>query len=178
MSVYQKIRDSLYDGTVATYNTTPYTPPVVFSLGKNEPSASYVVINILSLTQTGRVMEDVLTDGSGSPLPLRSHFQSYYEALVQFSFYGSEAGDLCEVFHRLLNNYSEVRHSWTYLGLSPLSKTPVTFNPQRRDTKWEDSFNFDVTFSYKVHDVREVEWVEHVTMVVNGGEQETIPPLP
>lgn len=178
MSVYSKIRDALYDGTVATYNTTPYSPPVIFSLGKNEPLESYVVINILTMEQTGRVVEDVLTDGRDETLPLKSHFQSFYDVTVQFTFYGSESGSLCETFHRLLTNYSEVRQSWSYLGLAPVSKTEIRFNPQRRDTKWEDSFNFDVRFSYRVHDVREVEWVEHITMTVNGGEQKTMPPIP
>lgn len=177
MTVYRKIRDALYDGTVATYSTTPYNPPVIHTLGKNEPAESYVVINILSLEQTGRVMEDYFAVGDDTTVPLKSHFQSFHQALVQFSFYGSEAGELSETLHRLITNYSEVRYSWAYLGLAPVSKTPIMFNPQLRDTKWEDAFNFDVMFSYRVHDFKDVEWVEHVTMVVNGGEQETIPPI-
>src|SRR5690625_2870238 len=177
MSVFTKIKDALYDGTEALYSSTSYNPPIIFTLGKNEPSSSYVAINFLTLEQTGRVMEDpsltVVSEDRGE-----QHFQSFYEANVQFTFYGSEAGEICEVFHRLVNNYSESRHSWAYLGLSPLSKSPIRFNPQRRDTQWEDFFNFDITFSYRVHDVKEVQWVEHITMVVNGGEQKTIPPLP
>src|SRR5690606_18522426 len=123
MSVYSKIRDALYDGSTSLLQRTEYSPIVIFSHGNGlEPTNDYIVINILGLEQTGRVFNSSLTDGVASSTGLKSHFQSFHEARVQFSFYGSSAGDICDTFHRYITNYTMTRDDWCRFGLAPNRK--------------------------------------------------------
>jgi len=177
MSVYSQIRDALFDGSDALIKRTEYTPQIIFSHGNGlEPNNDYIVINILGLEQTGRVYNSSLTDGVVGPTGLKSHFQSFHEARVQFSFYGSNSGDIADVFHRYITNYTMTRDDWCRFGLAPNRKTQIVYNPQLRDTQWVDAFNFTVTFAYGVHESKEVDWVEHVTINTNG-RSSTIPPV-
>lgn len=177
MSVYSKIRDALYDGSARLIQRTEYNPTIIFSHGNGlEPGNNYVVINILGMEQTGRVFNSSLTDGVASSNGLKSHFQSFHEARVQFSFYGSSAGDICDTFHRHITNYTMTRDDWCRYGLAPNRKSQIIYNPQLRDTEWIDAFNFTVTFTYGVHESKEIDWVEHVTISTNG-RSSTIPPV-
>lgn len=177
MSVYSKVRDALWDGSDYLLSRTEYDPEIIFSHGNGlEPSKNYIVINLTSIRQTGRVYNSTLTDGVSNPTGLKKHFQSFHEVEVQFSFYGSDAGDIADTFHRYINNYSMVRDNWCRVGLAPNRKTQISYNPQLRDTKWIDAFNFSVTFTYGVHEAKEVGWVDHVIVNTNG-KSNTIPPL-
>lgn len=177
MSVYSDIRQALYLGVDGLYRTTNYSPTIIHSNSNGrEPANSYVSIHVVTLEQTGRSVEDFKAiQESPDDDFLTTHFESFHNATVQFSFHGSEAGELAEVFHRLVTNYVEVRMNWARHGLAPVSKTPIRYAPQRRETQWIDGFNLDVTFSYRVHEAKKVEWVERITMIENGGERQTIP---
>lgn len=134
----------------------------------NEPVGTYGVCNILDLRKVGL--------SSSSTLASESEDESYqlqvsipYQALVQYSFVGSEAGALAL--------YSSMR-----LGSSPLNREfSQAYNlgimevsnprrlPQKRDTQWVEQQTFDVlysmilSYSQAIDIVRRVDYIDSFT---------------
>lgn len=176
MSIYSSVRTALRLGTIEALNQSGYlNTPVIYShQNGTEPTGSYVVIQVVNMKQTGRTEESTLTDES---LPKKKiTFKNHFEGLIQFSFGGSQAADMAHEFFNAVPNNVVVREAYQKNNLAPMRKSTLRYSPQKRDTKWVDFFNVDVTFSYAVYTNQDIDWVEHITIVdANTGEIITIP---
>lgn len=179
MSIYSSMRTAVRLGTLEALSQSGYsTTPVIYSHQSGaEPAETYVVIQIVSLDQVGRVEESTLTDESTPDRKLT--FKNHYEGKIQFTFAGSDAPDIATEFLNAIPNNVVVREAYQKNNLAPMRKSGLRRAPQKRDTTWVEFFNIDVTFSYMVLTEQTVDWVEHVQFVdVNSGEIIVIPPLP
>lgn len=149
------------------------TSPIIFSHGDgDEPSESYVVINILNIDQQGHHSTSVLTDQDR-----KLTFSTAYEVLVQYSFVGSQSGNMIHEFNQNLGNNPLVTEEFSRYKVGYMRKSPIRRIPQRRDTQWVEYFNIDVTFNYIVNTEQLVDTVETVVVEdVLSGEIFTVPP--
>ncbi len=138
-----------------------------------EPSDSYVVINILQIEQQGHHSTSTLTN-EGEELS----FQVAYEILVQLSFIGSLSGDLAQSFTQNINNnalsFGEVKRQ--RLGL--MRKSQIRRAPQKRDTKWVEYHNMDVTFNYIVVTNQPIDVVEGAVIEMNVDDDTILIKIP
>ena len=163
MSLFSDVKDAVRNVTLTALSE--FTNPIVIhSYGNGlEPAESYVAINILSIEQQGHHSTSSRLDTS-----FRQSTQVAYEALVQVTFIGSKAGDMVQSFTQRINNNYKVFEAITRNKLGVMRKSQVRNTPQRRDTKWVDYYNIDVTFSYigltqDVVDIVEAAVVQDVT---------------
>lgn len=163
MSLFSDVKDAVRNVTLTALSE--FTNPIVIhSYGNGlEPAESYVAINILSIEQQGHHSTSSRLDTS-----FKQSTQVAYEALVQVTFIGSKAGDMVQSFTQRINNSYKVFEALTRNKLGVMRKSQVRNTPQRRDTKWVDYYNIDVTFSYigltqDVVDIVEAVVVQDVT---------------
>lgn len=95
--------------------------------------------------------------------------------MVQFSFFGSLAAAAAHSFTQRINNNPLVFEELSRRKLGILRKTTLRRNPQKRDTKWVEAFNMDVTFSYIVKTEQLVGYVDAVVIQDNGNTPFTDP---
>lgn len=179
MSIYSSMRTAVRIGTEEALIQSGFpTIPVIYShQNGSEPATSYVVIQIVSLMQKGRTEESTLVDESTPEKNIT--FKNHYEGTIQFSFAGSNAPDMATEFLNTIPNNVVVREAYQKNNLAPIRKSTLRRAPQKRDTKWVEFFNLDVTFSYAIYTNQTIDWVEHVRFVdENSGEIITVPPLP
>lgn len=120
------------------------TTPVIFSNSNgSEPAESYVVVNILDITQQGHHVTSSKLDSQN-----RQAVQVCYEVMVQLSFIGSLSGDMSHSLNQRINNNYKVFEDLKRNKLGVMRKSNVRRAPQKRDTKWVEYHNMDVTFSY------------------------------
>lgn len=163
MSLFSDVKDAVRNVTLTALSE--FTNPIVIHSygGGLEPAESYVTINILSIEQQGHHSTSSRLDTS-----FKQSTQVAYEALVQVTFIGSKAGDMVQSFTQRINNNYKVFEALTRNKLGVMRKSQVRNTPQKRDTKWVDYYNMDVTFSYigltqDVVDIIEAAVVEDVT---------------
>ena len=178
MAVYSDVRKAIR--TTALASLSEFTnPQVIFSNSNGtEPAESYVVINILSINQIGHHSTSTLASISTGPeafgfdqqwdlhwsestgyfLPV----QVCYEILVQFSFIGSLSGDMAQSFTQRINNNPLSLEELKKNKLGLMRKSQIRRAPQKRDTKWVEYHNMDVTFNYIVTTQQAVDWIESV----------------
>lgn len=131
---------------------------VIFSNSNGtEPTGSYVVINILNIEQQGHASTATLTTTNFDIL-----VQGAYEILVQFSFIGSLSGDMAQSFTQRINNNPLSLEAISRNKLGLMRKSQIRRAPQKRDTKWVEYHNMDVTFNYIVNTEQVVDWFESV----------------
>lgn len=182
---YLKVATRL--GTLEALTQAGYlSSPVIFShQNAPEPSAPYCVINPLLINQIGRTEISTFTDDgywiedtdgdisySGNNLYQAEQFRNLYykttyEVQVQFTFAGSNAEDLAFYFHNAVCNNRTISSIYRKNGLSPMRKSSLRRSPQRRDTKWVDYWNVDVTFLYAVITKQDVDWIDSITTTTN-----------
>ena len=178
MTVYSDVRKAIR--TTALASLSEFTnPQVIFSNSNGtEPAESYAVINILSINQIGHHSTSTLASISTAPeafgfdqqwdlhwsestgyfLPV----QVCYEILVQFSFIGSLSGDMAQSFTQRINNNPLSLEELKKNKLGLMRKSQIRRAPQKRDTKWVEYHNMDVTFNYIVQTIQPIDWVESV----------------
>ena len=144
-----------------------YTNPVVIHNYGNglEPAESYVTINVLSITQQGHHSTSTLTS-----VDEKLSIQVCYEAFVQLTFIGSQAGDMIQSFTQRINNNPISLQALKANNLGLMRKTPIRNTPQKRDTKWVDYYNMDVIFNYIVNTNQLVDVVEGVVIADETSE--------
>lgn len=159
MSIYSEVRSAVRHGAWSTLKEIyidEATAPIIFShLSGAEVNESYVVINILSVDQIGHNQTSTLTNPTNQLSIIAN-----YEVSVQFSFCGSEAGSLANTFSQRINNNPVVWEAFRKNKLGIMRKTQLRRAPQKRDTQWVEFFNMDVTFSYAVNTLQEVDVIE------------------
>ena len=136
-----------------------------------EPAESYVVINLLQIEQVGKGYTSTLTNAD-EELTIQANYNVY----AQFSFIGSQSGDMSQSFTQRLNSVL-VREELQRNSLNLRTKTNIRRAPQKRDTKWVEYHNMDVVFTYAVNTQQIVDVVEAVIIVDEiTGEVFTVPP--
>lgn len=173
MSVYKDVKDSVRNVALTVLSDFP-NPMVIHSYGNGlEPAESYVTINILSITQVGHHSTSTLTS-----VDEKLSVQVCYEALAQFTFIGSNAGDMVQSFTQRINNNPLSLQALRANNLGLMRKSPIRNTPQRRDTKWVDYYNMDVTFNYIVNTDQVIDVVDGVVIEENLDETPSLIKLP
>jgi len=138
-----------------------------------EPSASYVVINILNTEQQGHHSTSTLVNTDETLT-----FQVAYEVICQFSFIGSLSGEMSQSFNNNINNNPLTRLELSRNKLGFMRKSQIRRAPQKRDTKWVEYHNMDVTFSYIVVTNQLIDSVDGVVIADETSEIPVIIKIP
>jgi len=164
-SLFTQLRANIRKVAITALSEYPTISNVLIFSNSNgtEPAESYVVINILEVRQIGQHNTSSKLDSQN-----RQAVQVAYEVMCQFSFIGSQSGDMSHSFNQRINNNYLVFESLKLNKLGIMRKSNVRRAPQKRDTKWVEYHNMDVTFSYiavtqDVVDLIEAVVVEDVT---------------
>lgn len=131
-----------------------------------EPKTSYLSVyayDMLSQRVVNSGKLDVFEDANGVKRA-REHIISHYQAKVQLTFIGPDAGENASLRHANMMG-ALVRHELAKHLVGPVRQSSLRRNPQPRGTKWVDEFAFDLTVSYAVATTDETnEWVEKITV--------------
>lgn len=173
MSVYSGVRAAVRLGAIAALSEYPTTPVIFSHNNGTEPAESYVVVNILSIEQQGRHITSTLTNTDE-----QLSIQAQYEILVQFSFIGSLSGDMAQSFTQRINNNPVALEELKKQRLGLMRKSQIRRAPQKRDTKWVEYHNMDVTFNYTVNTNQLVDVVEGVVIADETSEIPVIIKIP
>lgn len=169
MAVYSDVRQAIRLSAIAALSEFP-TVPVIFSNSNgSEPAESYVVVNILSIEQQGHAGTSTLTTTDFNIL-----VQGCYEIVCQFSFIGSISGDMAQSFTQRINNSPLSMDGISRNKLGLMRKSQIRRAPQKRDTKWVEYHNMDVTFNYIVNTEQVVDWFDSVIVDSNLTDVSTI----
>jgi hypothetical protein len=173
VAVYSDVRKSIRN--VALNALSEFTNPVVIFSHENgpEPSVSYVVINILSVIPVGHHITSTLANENEEII-----FSVPYEIQVQFSFIGSQSGDMAQSFTQNINNNPITIEETQVQKLGLVRKSAIRRAPQKRDTKWVEYHNMDVTFNYVVITNQLIDVVEGVVIADETSEIPVIIKIP
>ena len=170
--IYTQLEDNIRNVALVALSDFPDTPVIFSHISGLEPAESYVIINILSNTQVGHHSTSSLTNDEEI-----LSTQVSYEVYVQFSFCGSKSGDLAMTFNQRINNNHRVFEALTLNNLGVMRKSPTRRAPQKRETKWVEYQNMDVTFSYIIATQEAANTIEVVIVQdLQTGEVYTVPP--
>lgn len=160
MSVYSTLRTNIRNVVLKALSFEHPTMPVIFTnQNGTEPAESYAAIYILSQTQIGHHQTGTLTSTTE-----QLSTSVVYEVVCQISFFGSKSGDASYGFNQAINNNPVVLEEVSRNKIGVMRKSVLRSNPQKRDTKWVDSFNMDVTFNCIVNSQQAVDVVENVIL--------------
>jgi hypothetical protein len=173
MTVYTDLRQAIRRTALAALTEYPNVPVIFSHSNGAEPAESYVVINILSETQSGRNITSTLTNDDEELC-----IQVQYQISVQFSFIGSLSGELAQSFNQRINNNPVALEELKRNKLGLLTKTPVRRAPQKRDTKWVEYHNLDIVFNCTVITNQLVDVVEGVVIADETSEIPVIIKIP
>lgn len=134
---------------------------------------SYVVINILNVVQQGHHSTSTLVNDNGTLT-----FQVAYDVMAQLSFIGSLSGDMSQSFNNNINNNPLTRLELSRNKLGFMRKSQIRRAPQKRETKWVEYHNLDVTFSYVVITDQLIDAVEGVVIADETSEIPVIIKIP
>lgn len=171
--IYTDVRAAIRRSAIAALSEFT-SPIVIFSHeGGTEPSGSYVVVNLLNIEQQGHHSTSTLATEDEELI-----FQVAYEIMCQFSFVGSLSGDMSQSFKQNINNNPLTRLELQRNNLGFMRKSQIRRAPQKRDTKWVEYHNMDVTFSYVVTTNQLVDVVEGVVIADETSEIPVIIKIP
>lgn len=173
MPIYSDVRAALRKGAIAALSEYPTTPVIFSNSNGTEPAESYVVINILSIEQQGHHSTSTLATEDEELI-----FQVAYEVVCQLSFIGSLSGDMSQSFTQNINNNPLTRLELQRNKLGFMRKSQIRRAPQKRDTKWVEYHNMDVTFNYVVITNQLVDVVEGVVIADETSEIPVIIKIP
>lgn len=173
MAIYTDVRAAIRKGALAALSEFT-NPVVIFShSGGTEPAESYVVVNILNIEQQGHHSTSTLATEDEELI-----FQIAYEVTCQLSFIGSLSGDMSQSFTQNINNNPLTRLELQRNKLGFMRKSQIRRAPQKRDTKWVEYHNMDVTFNYVVITNQLIDVVEGVVIEESLDETPTLIKLP
>lgn len=171
--IYSDVRKAIRVGAIAALSEFPTTPVVFSHSAGSEPAESYVVINILNIVQQGHHSTSTLVNDNGT-----LSFQVAYEINVQLSFIGSLSGDMSQSFNNNINNNPLTRLELNRNKLGFMRKSQIRRAPQKRETKWVEYHNIDVTFNYIVITDQLIDAVEGVVIADETSEIPVIIKIP
>jgi hypothetical protein len=142
-TLFTQLRTNIRKVVITALSEYPTTPVIFSNSNGSEPAESYVVVNILGITQQGHHVTSSKLDSQD-----RQAVQVCYEVMVQLSFIGSLSGDMSHSFNQRINNNYLVLEDLKRNKLGVMRKSNIRRAPQIRETKWVEYHNMDVTFSY------------------------------
>jgi hypothetical protein len=98
--------------------------------------------------------------------------------MCQLSFIGSLSGDMSQSFTQNINNNPLTRLELQRNKLGLMRKSQIRRAPQKRDTKWVEYHNLDVTFNYIVITDQLVDVVEGAVIADETSEIPVIIKIP
>lgn len=168
MSIYSDVRTGIRKAAIKALSEYPNLQVIFSHSNGTEPAESYLVVNILSIEQQGKHSTSVTTNISNELT-----IQAFYEVFVQFSFVGSLSGEMSQSFIQRINqsplSLEEIKRN----NLGVIRKSQIRRAPQKRETRWVEYHNLDVTFNYAVNTQQLVDIVEAVVI----GDELSDPPL-
>ena len=177
--IYSDVRKAIRRAAIGSLldffpDTATQDKYIVFSNSNGtEPTDSYVVINILNIEQQGHHSTSSLATEDDELV-----FQVAYEIMCQFSFIGSLSGDMAQVLTQNINNNPLARQELQKQKLGLMRKSQIRREPQKRDTKWVEYHNMDVTFNYIIITNQIIDVVEGVVIEENLDETPSLIKLP
>lgn len=173
MSIYFDVCQAIRKGAIAALSEFPNTLVKFSHDNGDEVAESYVVINVLNIVQQGHHNTSTLVNDNGTLT-----FQVAYEVMAQLSFIGSLSGDMSQSFNNNINNNPLTRLELSRNKLGFMRKSQIRRAPQKRDTKWVEYHNLDVTFSYVVITDQLIDAVEGVVIADETSEIPVIIKIP
>lgn len=173
--IYTSLQDALYAITTKALIDYPNSSVIFSHEDGSEPTGSYVSIGILSVEQQGRHTSSGLTDVENLDTEYELTTTTANEVYCQFSFVGSDSGDMASSFNQRINNSPLVLEEASRNKLGVMRKSQVRRSPQKRETKWVEYHNLDVTFSYHVVTTEVVDIIEAVVVQQNDETPFVIP---
>lgn len=159
-NIYSQVRQALRNTALKALELDEFNVPIIFShSGGTEPAESYVVINVVDLASTGKQSSSTLTDTEEQLTIINN-----YEVRAQFSFCGSLSGDMVMSFVQRIGSNPLVQQEARRNSLGFMRKSSIRRAPQKRETKWIDFQNIDVTFSYAVVTQQTIDVIEAVIL--------------
>lgn len=148
MNLYTGLRTAVRN--VALVALDEFVNPLVIYSHANgtEPVGSYVTVSILNVEQQGQHTSSGLVEESLTEY--EQTITTANEVMCQFSFVGSQSGEMAYSFYQRINNNPLVFEELARNNLGVMRKSQVRRAPQKRDTTWVEYHNLDVTFSYHV----------------------------
>lgn len=139
--------------------------PAVSHCSAPEPNKSYISINTLRLSATGRA-----DASSGIVIVNASNAKQYivqnYEVVVQLTFFGEDAGNNAMTYHSQYSGNTPVKEIFTKNNLAIRRRTDVRRAPQLRENVWVNAYSFDMTLGFAVQAAQNIDWADTIT--VNG----------
>lgn len=173
MAIFTDLQEAIRLSVIAALPDYP-TTLVKFSHDNGpEPSSSYVVINVLNTEQQGHHNTSTLVNTDETLT-----FQVAYEIMCQFSFIGSLSGEMSQSFNNNINNNPLTRLELSRNKLGFMRKSQIRRAPQKRDTRWVEYHNIDVTFSYIVVTNQLIDSVDGVVIADETSEIPVIIKIP
>lgn len=171
--IYSDVRKAIRLAAIGALTEFPAVPVIFSNSGGTEPAESYVVVNILSITQQGHHNTSTLATEDEELI-----FQVAYEVMTQMSFIGSLSGDMSQSFTQNINNNPLTRLELQRNKLGFMRKSQIRRAPQKRDTKWVEYHNVDVTFNYVITTNQLIDVVEGVVIADETSEIPVIIKIP
>lgn len=164
MDIYSALEERLWD-LFTEINSDNSDVPFIFSYeGGPELPMEYGAVHILDIRQVGR---------SAIPIAFNRNdkidVRAVYRALVQITFVGDSSGSNSSQFYHMLNSPKASgamqRHS-----LAVESKSNLRKAPQRRDSRWVQSYNFDLSLNFIINTPLTEDWFDNVRIntIVDG----------
>lgn len=141
--LYSQFRRILIDACSPEYGDYPV---IRSHQSGDELKSTYAVVNILSLPKTGSAMTSTLASTTDD-VAYSLRVMIPYQALVQYTFVGPDAGSMALHAHMRMTNSPVNREYAQSFNLSQLNITDIRRLPQKRETTWCDQHTFDVTYS-------------------------------
>lgn len=169
MNIYGQVGERVQRALTATLVRQGYLEPLVIFKHQNapEPNKSYCAIYILSMLEKGKATKSFFLEDVPSDPNVGKHYaQQHFNVVLQLAFVGVQSGDMAFALKQALKNSILTGEDFLKEDLSFISATEVRSNPQLRETRWVESFNFDLTLGLSVQQTEDLDWVEFIT--VNG----------
>lgn len=173
MAIFTDLQEAIRLSVIAALPDYPTTLVKFSHDNGSEPSASYVVINVLNTEQQGHHSTSTLVNTDETLT-----FQVAYEIMCQFSFIGSLSGEMSQSFNNNINNNPLKRLELSRNKLGFMRKSQIRRAPQKRDTRWVEYHNIDVTFSYIVVTNQLIDSVDGVVIADETSEIPVIIKIP
>lgn len=159
----EPIMDSLYDATEAMLRENGFRDvSIIFATsGAPVPKNTYVVLDILEISQVGRSDESTYLTAEEKLL----EFNTHYKIDLRIAVRGDSAPNIASSLHHNINNrrcFEELMKR----NLGVLNKSSLRRAPQLRETQWVEGYNFDLTLTFSVFTRQSYDWVEYIS--ING----------
>lgn len=166
MDIYSTFEKSLVRAIKSIFDELGTVCEVIVSHGNGpEPAVDYCMINTLRFVRTGRAQS------AGGALEfvqnsLKEYSVQHYEAVVQINFYGKKAAENAMDYYSQFSGNTVIQEHYQRNNLTTRRISDLRRSPQLRETRWVNSFAFDITLGFAVQTIQNVDWVDYIT--VNG----------